>query len=487
MTMSSPVMPDDLRGYVMAESFNPITREFTRFPSLARIGHEPGTVVVVVDDEGARRLPMDPPPTKAEVIRARYTRICRVDVSPHQHEFHWDLPARGDVWTFQAIVLVTCRVSDPVKVVTRSIKDVWPTLEPLLLQPLRQISRRFDVTEIDDAEQQLTGYLSDQEFPDVGLHIDEAFVTLKLEQTTADHLQRIGVIELDQQRLEQEARLKRMQAQHEQEVAEQREQHRRALEQERLNRYQKVLDDGILGLLALRLASHPEDLDPVINMMQQERERFTNHEGVIKKEPSLPSPDGGMELALRLRFGEPGEHVALADSSKLLAKLDSVWAHCANVVRPIDSDLPQEGVEDSLSPTPAGSGVPSDSRKGARGATDVADTESPSAGSDTDTTSVPPLQVRISHGSLLLELLQSGSDWWAVQAMAVTTFAIKVGPTLAGLPPEMQKRWYMNKAAAERAKQDLIAIRGQLALEAPKSSSPSLESHDQETSGGQHA
>jgi hypothetical protein len=312
--------------------------------------------------------------------------------------------------------------------------------------------------------------LSDQEFPDVGLHIDEAFVTLKLEQTTADHLQRIGVVELDQQRLEQEARLKRMQAQHEMElealrteheqrVAEEREQHRRALEQERFNRYQKVLDDGLAGLIALRLARQPEDFDPLINMLQQEGERSANHEGVIKKVSSLPPSDGGMELALRLHFGEPGKHVALADSSKILAQLDSLWAHCANVVRPIDSDLPQEG---------------------------VADTESPSAGSDIDT-SVPPLQVRINHGSLLLELLQSGSDWWAVQAMAVTTFAIKVGPTLAGLPPKMQERWYVNKAAAERAKQDLIAIRGQLALEAPKSSSPSLESRDQETSGGQHA
>jgi hypothetical protein len=65
----------------MAESFNPIIREFTRFPGLARIGHEPGTVVVVVDHEGARRLSTDPPPTKAEVRRARYYRIYRVAMS----------------------------------------------------------------------------------------------------------------------------------------------------------------------------------------------------------------------------------------------------------------------------------------------------------------------------------------------------------------------------------------------------------------------
>jgi hypothetical protein len=186
--------------------------------------------------------------------------------------------------------------------------------------------------------------------------------------------------------------------------------------------------------------------------------------------------EGDVELALRLRFGEPGRQVTLAESSQVLQALDNLWSHCANTVRPVDEEQPQEEPDDSAA-RPAEQGTPS------RAAGMEAPSPAPGAGTellskdiDTDQApepQVPPsLSVRISEGSLVVELLQAGDRWWGVQAMALTSFVIRVGPSLAGLPQRMRERWYENAADADRAKQALQVVRGGLEQGTPLEAAP---------------
>jgi hypothetical protein len=160
--------------------------------------------------------------------------------------------------------------------------------------------------------------------------------------------------------------------------------------------------------------------------------------------------EGDVELALRLRFGESGQQVTLAESSQVLQELDRLWSLCANTVRPVNEEQPQEEPDEGTDLL----------------SKDVDTNQAP------EPEAPPPLLVRISEGSLIVELLQTGDHWWGVEAMALTTFVIRVGPSLAGLPQRMRERWYENAAAADRAKQALQVIRGRLEQGTPLEAAP---------------
>lgn len=183
------------------------------------------------------------------------------------------------------------------------------------------------------------------------------------------------------------------------------------------------------------------------------------HKGFVKER-------GQMELSLRIEVTEPGEPVTLDASVHYLEELLNLWNHCADVVDKVR--------QDSIALNAKPDGQPKEPTEPQAPETAPASSEiAPIASSDitAPTGEVPdhsevwvfPLpNVRLIEGSLIVELIQDGNNWWGIQTMALIAFTLRTGPSLAGLPHNIRERWYSSASSAERAKRSLEMLRPEL-------------------------
>jgi hypothetical protein len=294
------------------KEFKPIVDEVKLGPMTMRHRLPPkGGLATVLEARGGYSTfePHDPPKI-ADLMTGSYKRLYRVDISPYSVALMFDLPSQGDAWQFHANAVLTVSVSDPATVVRLRMVDA-SVVESLIMRNLRQRSRRFDIADIEKAEEALNEYLHDQEFPEVGFKIKYGWITLGVDESEVQYRQQHVLLrrdkeraagrdelerqqaefaaarnrdeaghrqELDRLHAEHEVELERMLTKSRLELESEREAHRRTLEKERIEIYQQAVQMDVPGLLVLRLATHPEDADTVINILaSQERAKLDVH------------------------------------------------------------------------------------------------------------------------------------------------------------------------------------------------------------------
>jgi hypothetical protein len=293
------------------KEFKPIVEEVKLGPMTVRHRLPPkgGLATVVEARDGYRKYDPHNPPKISDLIAAGgYKRLYRVDISPYSVALKFDLPSRGDAWQFHASAMLTVSVSDPATVVRLGMADA-SVVESLIMRELRKRSRSFDIAEIEQAEEALNDYLQDQEFKEVGFKIKYGWISLGVDESEVKYRQQAGQLRRDRERAEARDELERQQAafaaarneyeaEHQQKLdrlhtehqaaleriqnqsrlalERVREEHRRQLEKERIAVYKEAVDMDIPGLLVLRLATHPEDADTVINILAAQEQRKLN-------------------------------------------------------------------------------------------------------------------------------------------------------------------------------------------------------------------
>jgi hypothetical protein len=68
----------------------------------------------------------------------------------------------------------------------------------------------------------------------------------------------------------------------------------------------------------------------------------------------------------------------------------------------------------------------------------------------------------VHSGSLAVTLITAEPTLWAANTLGLIAVLLKKGPDLAGLPHRVRERWYLDAAAAERAKEALEELRASL-------------------------
>jgi hypothetical protein len=195
--------------------------------------------------------------------------------------------------------------------------------------------------------------------------------------------------------------------------------------------------------------------------------------GIIKKWPrpneGLVREGGQMELSLRFEVTEPGKPVTLDASVHYLEELLNLWNHCADVVDKVRQDsvaLSAKSDSQSKEPTEpqAAETVPASSEIEPLASPDIT-SASDEVSNQPEVWVFPLPNVRLSEGSLIVDLVQDGNNWWGIQTMALIAFTLRVGPSLAGLPQNIRERWYSSASSAERAKSSLEMLRAELAAD----------------------
>ncbi|WP_433700783.1 SPFH domain-containing protein [Nocardiopsis sp. CA-288880] len=138
-------------------SYDPVLRQeeiqpFRLFKPIQPPEH--GTAMVLEPQRGDALLvrPGEPVPDARFGV---YQRMSLVDTTEHRLAFAVTLVSRDPSFGFRAAVTLSCRVADPVAVVQRGIRDMAPTLRGPLRGMLREVSRRYDISEFHEGEQAL--------------------------------------------------------------------------------------------------------------------------------------------------------------------------------------------------------------------------------------------------------------------------------------------------------------------------------------------
>lgn len=264
-------------------------------------------MALVVHREGRRLAVLQQPDerfTLGEALWSNFLKIYRVDVSEHALELQCHLPAETDAFYFFATVHVRCAVTDPLTVVELGITDVRVSLEPRVVDVMREVSRKFRVEDSADAEQEVTKALRDRvRQPGFcpGLEVRNLSVRLDLEEAARKHVRDLKEQERQHLRevqegdrrhlreLEEAARrhvweLEEAKRRHTEEVARFSYDLERAqlqgdvealkarLEIERSEKYLPLIQEGNWSLLALFLAQNPAQVSDVVNVMMGQQQ-----------------------------------------------------------------------------------------------------------------------------------------------------------------------------------------------------------------------
>lgn len=259
----------------MANTYNPIIskedlprwRLFQRRPV-----PEPGIAIVLSGDgqplvtieTGERGL------TNGELLWGKYNRLCKVDIGEHSLSFQCSLPCETDAFDFYAEVNLICSVKKPALIVQRNITDARQFLEPLIIDIMRRTSRKYKVEESGEAERTITRKV-EEEVEDSGFKLNRFTLKLSLETETRErirerkHIQETIVTEkakiegtIEIEKIKQELEIQRSQFEIERTKI-------------RMDFYGPIIQAGNWQLLASQLASSPQDVALIMDMIKQQQ------------------------------------------------------------------------------------------------------------------------------------------------------------------------------------------------------------------------
>lgn len=213
----------------MIESYNPIisTEELSRWRILDKVPiPDANTALVFVGDgqslltitEGQKGL------TRGEILWGRYSLVYKVNLSDFPLTFGCKLPCATDAFYFLAEVQFTCSVSNPAMIVSRNVTDIRLVLEPLIIDEMRRISRKYKVEQSGAAEQEISAGLETKIY-DEGFNFKHLTIRLSLEEEARERIRQVKRIqeehELEKTRLQQAAEIQRLKQETEQELTSQ--------------------------------------------------------------------------------------------------------------------------------------------------------------------------------------------------------------------------------------------------------------------------
>ncbi len=186
---------------------------------------------------------------------SRYRRRYDVNIADQFHTEQVSLPAREDAFEFQGSMDVGWRVTDPVKVVERDVRDGWALVRSTLLGEMRRISRRYRVEECAEADDEINQIVGTavRELPE-GITVNRFAARLTLDDKTRALLQtrRDTGYESD-------------------------------IEQARIEATRRALK-GDNGLLIMHLTTHRGDTGSLINLIKQDRDASEQRRGDLLRE-----------------------------------------------------------------------------------------------------------------------------------------------------------------------------------------------------------
>lgn len=304
----------------MAETYNPILST----EDLARRGllqpppiPEPG-VALVCTGNGKPLLTLVQGQKTLTWGEARwvYNKLYRVDMTEHSLGFQYDIPCKGDAFKFHAEITFCCSVRDPQKIVNSNITDVAQWIKSSVEETMRIVSRKYDEKDSGNAEIEMRDVVNKAIYKS-GFNLSNFTLKLSLQKEVADRIrdqtrlaeeiqverikqnllrektrfeieQEEQKVELERKRIEQQQalendlRLKDLQAklQHqelEQRLAQQQAEFELKLMEQKTNFYGSMLQSGNVQLLALQLAQNPEDVRAILQALNQQKQIEREH------------------------------------------------------------------------------------------------------------------------------------------------------------------------------------------------------------------
>ncbi|MFL6140470.1 MAG: hypothetical protein ACJ72N_01195 [Labedaea sp.] len=197
-----------------------------------------------------------------------YRLAFEVDVSDHHDVIDCALPGRGDVFFFQASIIIDWRVTDPVAVVVRRTRDGLTLCTDHLVDRMRDITRQYPIEESAAAEQEIRRVLANSPItlPEgITMHavrpqltIDDTARTAAQAAVAANRNSVLAVIK---------GRAEIGQAHHEQAL--------RSIEQDgelvRRQRSRDAIQEALQGNydpIAIHLGQHPDQTGDLLNMIR---------------------------------------------------------------------------------------------------------------------------------------------------------------------------------------------------------------------------
>lgn len=187
-------------------------------------------------------------------LRGAFTAF-EVRLGRHVTTFALELPAAGDVESFQAEARVHWEVDDPYAVVRHQVWDAAELLRDDLLDRLRDVSRRYRLTEAQHADEAVKAELASGRFAlgeELGLRTT-VHVFIDLSERVADKARQ------------------RTDLDHEMTLTRRRDDHESALVAARAQEFEAMLRDGNVAQIAHFMARDPDKALEIRNLIRQER------------------------------------------------------------------------------------------------------------------------------------------------------------------------------------------------------------------------
>jgi hypothetical protein len=222
---------------------------------------EPGIALVLFRENGETLVLMQGQRlTAGDNAWGQYKGFYKVDVASHSFSFQVNIPCSKDAFNFKAEVQITYQVKDPKEVVKKQIRDVQGVLQPEIINQMRNISRKYNAEQSEEAEQEINRTF-EHGLRVSGISASRIITNLELEATSRDHLRTIQSIQ--NQKVQQTA-------EHELDVIKSK--HDFELKKLKMEFYAPLIEKGQWNLLALHLAEHPDDVATISNMITQQRQ-----------------------------------------------------------------------------------------------------------------------------------------------------------------------------------------------------------------------
>jgi hypothetical protein len=208
----------------------------------------PGIAVVLVK-EGQASIALEPGDTSAlrQIKWRDYQLAYYVDVGTRTFSFTCALPSQNAGLSFQADTYVTYRVVNPLAIIQRKITDACAILEPLLIQPMRSVSRRYELDKWSEAEQTIATLVMSTPRRD-NFEISNFAVTLSVDEDEREHARRMRVLKRNHE-----------------------------YRKEVITSNSQLPNVGLEQLLILELADHPEALRDVLHLLDKHFENERVH------------------------------------------------------------------------------------------------------------------------------------------------------------------------------------------------------------------
>ncbi len=242
--------------------FNPIIRAepfkwgmFQSVPSAM-----PGTALVFTGNAPPLVLYPGQRIGRGELRWNKYTYLYQIDIADHLLTIQSKLPCSTDAFEFDADVNFLCSVDNPLAIVHRNLTNVDAFIEPMILQIMRDVSRRYNVDQSGDAEQAITMVVKDRVY-EAGFKLNRFIINLKLEDEVRATIREQKTIAMAMQ-IDQ--------AQHDRQMSIDRQ--KQAQLQANAEFYATQISKGPLGLLALIMANKPDDLVTAYNTLTEQRQ-----------------------------------------------------------------------------------------------------------------------------------------------------------------------------------------------------------------------